>query len=78
MDNLNLLNNSYTLLEGTVADNNDPENFGRVRVHIKGRTEGITDTLKLPFARVLLPISSTLNRADDPLWDWCGCAYDYA
>lgn len=66
MDNLFLLNNSYTVLEGTVADNLDPEDFGRVRVHIKGKTEGITDTNKLPFARVLLPVSSTLNRSDDP------------
>jgi hypothetical protein len=66
MDNLFLLNNSYTVLEGWVADNYDPEDWGRVRVHIKGRTEGITDTDKLPFARVLHPLSSTLNRTDDP------------
>ena len=66
MDNLNLLNNSYTVLEGYVADNADPEDYGRVRVHIKGKTEGITDTNKLPFARVLHPVSSILNRTDDP------------
>jgi hypothetical protein len=66
MDNLNLLVNSNTLYEGYVADNKDPDNFGRVRVHIRGRTEGITDTEKLPFARVLHPLNAIIDRTDTP------------
>lgn len=66
MDNLPLLQNAQELFEGYVADNKDPLNFGRVRVHIIGRTEGITDTEKLPFARVLHPLSAVLDRADTP------------
>lgn len=54
----------FEFIEGTVEDNFDPMNWGRVRVHIFGRTKGLK-TEELPFARVTIPLSSSLSISDE-------------
>lgn len=55
--------NTSNFIEGTIASVTDNENWGRVRVHITGYTEGIP-VPELPYARVLSPLNSSLDKSD--------------
>lgn len=55
--------NKPEYLQGYIADNQDEENFGRVKVHIYGKTEGIA-VEDLPYANVLHPLSTNLPVSD--------------
>ena len=52
-----------TVFEGEVADNYDPENWGRLKIHIYGRTEDMSPD-DLPFARVNRPVEDSLALSD--------------